>query len=203
MGSPEGYADEKPLRDVTLEAFDISRTEISVGQYRALAPLPSQTPSNTHQPVTFVSRADAERYAAFLSERTGRSCRLPTESEWEYAARLLVDKQVEPPQGSFNRSASPLTSDTGTHSVPPNPQSGAFDFLGNVAEWVQDCYHPNYHGAPTDGSARTDCEFDLAVVRGGSWNDPPHRRTVSARNDFSPKERSDRIGFRIVCEQDR
>ena len=199
MGSTRGYADEQPLRSVSVSGFEISRTEITVAQYREFDTVPGRASTNDRYPVTFVSRRDATRYASSLAKRIGRSCRLPSEAEWEYAARVL-EHQAHDFTDSQSSGVPSLAMSVGPEPVPSNLSDGVFNMLGNVAEWVQDCYEPNYRGAPSDGSPRLECEHDLAVVRGGSWGDPPNRRTVTARNDFSPDERSGRIGFRILCE---
>ena len=201
MGSARGYADERPLHTVSVEGFEISRTEITVSQYTSFKSAPPEASRDKNRPITFVSRADAERYGELLSDHLGHACRLPSEAEWEYAARVLYG--IANSRGIQEESIASLEPSTGPETIQTDLVEGAHGILGNVAEWVQDCYHPDYSGAPTDGSARLHCEYDLAVVRGGSWADPPKRRTITARNDFAATERSDRIGFRILCELDQ
>ena len=136
-----------------------------------------------NRPVIHVSWKDAKEYVGWLSRTTGREYRLLNESEWEYAARAGTDSSYywgeEPGEGHANCSRcgsdwdSKKTSQAG--SFDPNG-FGLFDMLGNVWEWVEDCGHRNYEGAPSDGSAwirRGDCRFRM--LRGGSWEDPPSR----------------------------
>ena len=143
---------------------------------------------------------------AWLSERTGRRYRLLSEAEWEYAARAGTDTAYywgeEPGQGHANctrcGSAWDGTKTSPAASFAPNG-FGLFDMLGNVWEWVKDCGHRNYTGAPTDGSAwvrRGDCR--LRMLRGGSWENA----TSDVRSAFRYWEFADTskdvIGFRVA-----
>jgi formylglycine-generating enzyme required for sulfatase activity len=128
------------------------------------------------KPAVTVSWEDAQQYVAWLSKMTGGSYRLLTEAEWEYAARAGTTTTYywgdEIGKGNANctgcgSEGSGQTSPVG--SFPPNP-FGLYDMAGNVWQWVQDCYSPNYDQAPMDGSAATGQDCMYRVARGGSWN---------------------------------
>ncbi|MGY9107826.1 MAG: formylglycine-generating enzyme family protein, partial [Alphaproteobacteria bacterium] len=144
------------------------------------------------QPVINVHFGDAENYLAWLSETTGQTYRLPSEAEWEYAARAGTTTpssygtdltsaddanvlRVAPGQTAhaalLNVSSEGRTVPVGSYA--PNPW-GLYDVHGNVAEFTADCWNRDYDGAPTDGSARTDGDCEEQAFRGGSWVTAPH-----------------------------
>ena len=160
------------------------------------------------RPVINVSWEDAQAYASWLSEQTGKRYRLPSESEWEYAARAGTetayswgdeigrnrancdgggsqwDDEKTAPVGSFESNANAF---------------GLYDMHGNVWEWVEDCWHNNYECAPTDGSAWTSGGIsNSAVVRGGSWLNAPRALRSACRYRFSPSNRDFDSGIRLV-----
>jgi len=176
--------------------------------------------TSTH-PVVCVSWRDATAYAQWLSEKTGKKYRLPSESEWEYAARAGSD--AARPWGDdataacasanvADRSAAAQfpgwkvepCSDGYVYTAPvgtfkPNA-FGLYDMLGNAFEWVQDCWHADYQGAPVDGSAWMDANCTEHGLRGGSWFTSPAQVSAMARNRFEQDYRSDSVGFRLVRE---
>lgn len=178
------------------------------------------TQSATH-PVVCVSWQDAQAYVTWLSKKTGQKYRLPSESEWEYAARAGSD--LPRPWGTDDaaacRSANVADqtaalqypgwkvhpcSDGYVHTAPvgsfkPNAL-GLYDTLGNVFEWVQDCWHPDYQGAPTDGSAWLSGNCTERNMRGGSWFTAPALVATAARNRFEETHRSTSVGFRLARE---
>ncbi len=123
-------------------------------------------------PVMRVGWEDAMAYAAWLSERTGKRYRLPSEAEWEYAARggtatpYHTGETLTQEQANYGRYF--VGRPVAVGSYPPNP-FGLHDMLGNVAEWCEDCWHANYVGAPTDGSAWLAGDCARRVLRGGHW----------------------------------
>ena len=149
------------------------------------------------RPVINVSQEDAKAHAAWLSTQTGKTYRLPSEAEWEYAARsgtetayswgdeIGVNRANGRDSGSkwSNRQTSPVG------SFDPNG-FGLYDMHGNVCEWVEDCWHDNYEGAPSDGSAWTSGGDGYgAVVRGGSWAYYPRALRSALRTWSSPSYR--------------
>ena len=160
------------------------------------------------RPVIRVNWHDARAYAAWLSEQTGKRYRLPSESEWEYAARAGTETAYSwgneigvhraNCKGSGSKWSGRKTSPVG--SFAPNG-FGLYDMHGNVWEWVEDCWHGNYEGAPSDGSAWTSgADSDKRVLRGGSWvNDPWVLRCATRGGDgHTPSSRYSGIGFRLV-----
>ena len=174
-------------------------------------------------PVVYVSRRDAQDFIGWLNKKEGtRTYRLPTEAEWEYAARAGTTTKyswgnsITCSQARYGRrpANNGLRMPVGECS---NSWDGAvavgsfaanafglYDMHGNVAEWVEDCWHDNYEGAPSDGSAwTTGCRVDLdgdslAVVRGGSWFSYPRNLRSAYRDWYGPSGRDDSLGFRLV-----
>jgi formylglycine-generating enzyme required for sulfatase activity len=173
-------------------------------------------------PVSCVSWEDARAYADWLSQRTHQKYRLPSASEWEYAARAGVPaarpwadaatacaEANVADQTALQRypgwSAYPCM-DTYVQTAPVGSFAanafGLHDMLGNVFEWVEDCWYDDYRGAPVDGSARSGGECTQRETRGGSWFTTPAYVRVSYRNRFEPNYRATSVGFRVVRETD-
>jgi formylglycine-generating enzyme required for sulfatase activity len=156
------------------------------------------------RPVIYVSWDDAQAYVAWLSRMTGKSYRLLTESEWEYAARAGTSTayswgdEIGKNNGNCdgcgsqwdNSKTSPVS------SFAPNA-FGLYDMHGNVWQWVEDCYINNYNGAPANGSAWTTGDCSLHVVRGGSWTDEPELLRSANRRRYSSGFRNLSVGFRV------
>jgi formylglycine-generating enzyme required for sulfatase activity/predicted Ser/Thr protein kinase len=178
----------------------------------------TQTPLH---PVACVSWLDAADYVSWLSAKTAKRYRLPSASEWEYAARAGSDAprawgsnlaQACTQANVADESAAKTfpgwrvhpCSDGYVFSAPVGSYaSNAFglnDMLGNVFEWVQDCWHEDYTGAPADGSAWLNGDCSQREMRGGSWFTIPAFVRVAYRNRFPDTYRSSSVGFRIVRE---
>ena len=204
MGSENGLDNEKPVHQVTVQPFNIGRTEVTQAQWRAvMGSLPDVGFKGDDRPVERVSWYDARDFCRKLSELTGYQFRLPTEAEWEYAVRggttteySFGDDRKDLDRYAWNRN----NSNGQTHPVGtklPNP-FGLYDMHGNVWEWVEDHYHDSYQGAPTDGSAwRTDREDSSRVLRGGSWHYIGSYRSAD-RINYHPDFRINDYGFRVV-----
>ena len=159
------------------------------------------------RPVINVSQEDAKAYATWLSVQTGRTYRLPSESEWEYAARAGTRTRYSwGDEIGVNRancdgcgSAWDNTQTAPAGSFEPNA-FGLYDMHGNVWEWVEDCWHSNYEGAPTDGSAwTTNCkDEEWAVMRGGACRSYPRFLRSADRLRAAPSVRDYARGFRLV-----
>ncbi len=202
-----------PAHKVTVSPLAVSRTEVSFAEYdlfaRATAlPLPDDKGwGRGGQPVINVSWDDAVAYAKWLSRQSGQTYRLPSEAEWEYAARGGSDERhwwgftLEQGRAVCFDCGSPWDGrrPAPVGSLGANP-FGLHDTAGNVMEWVQDCFNPNYQGAPVDGSAwlRGDCE--QRVVRGGAYNKPSSSLRNSARAKMPLEARLQMLGFRVVRE---
>ena len=215
MGSPESSAefDERPRHSVKLRAFAIGVREVTVADYQKFVAATGRRPPRRNggdapnAPVTFVSWADAVAYTQWLSTVSGKRYRLPSEAEWEYAARGGVEKpywwglEVGDKRAHCMVCASgfDLRKPAAVGQFPPNPY-GLHDTAGNVEEWVADCYVDSYRNAPVDGSAveKTDCR--QRVVRGGAFSSGPRGLRTAARNKFNPAGSNDSLGFRVVRE---
>lgn len=180
-------------------------------------------PADSRLPVVNISWADAKAYADWLSQRTGKTYRLPSEAEFEYALRAGTtarywwgDKspsgKVENLTGGNDRSPSGRRWSNAFQgyrdgywgpapvmSFSPNP-FGLYDMGGNVSEWVQDCWHDSYVRAPRDGSAWINPGCSVRVVRGGSWGSSPEQVRSAYRQGADASVRSGRVGFRVLRE---
>lgn len=216
IGEFEEFADETELKTQGCNVHD--------GEWRWRGDVNWETLDDgrtTMHPVGCVSWDDAVAYAAWLSQKTGQTYRLPSASEWEYAASAGASP------------ATPLASDLGSacrqaniadqaaaqkypgwsvlecndHYVQSAPVGsfapnafGLHDMIGNMFEWVQDCWSASYEGAPTNGSARLDGDCASRELRGGSWFTSPAYLRASYRNRFAHDYRSSSVGFRVIRE---
>ncbi|MCF6356017.1 MAG: SUMF1/EgtB/PvdO family nonheme iron enzyme [Candidatus Polarisedimenticolaceae bacterium] len=205
--------DERPLHRVELRRYYAARYETTFEEYDRFAQatgrrLPDdQGWGRGRRPVINVSWEDALAYTAWLSEQTGASYRLPTEAEWEYAAGAGNNslywwgyKLEENRANCYNcgvKWAGERTAPVGSFKANP---FGLHNTAGNVMEWIQDCYSPNYVGAPTDGSAWTTSLCKQRVVRGGAYSKSGMSMRTTERNRQPPSSRLSTLGFRVVRE---
>jgi formylglycine-generating enzyme required for sulfatase activity len=224
MGSPEGEperdADEGPQHRVCVKPFEIGRHEVTFADWDACvadAGCPHQPEDEGwgrgNRPVVNVSWDDIQDYIRWLNAATGKSYRLPTEAEWEYAARAgtttpystgecIHTKQANY-DGTFPYSRCEVGDDVDLHktvpvgSYPPNPW-GLYDMHGNVNELTQDCWNDGYAGAPSDGSAWLDGNCSRRVIRSGSWYGYAVQLRSAYRCRSGPGLRHRSIGFRLA-----
>ena len=227
------YARELPRHLVTVPSFFLARTPITQAQWRAVAgydrmdqdldPDPSKFKGD-HRPVEQVSWDDATEFCRRLSQRTGRTYRLPSEAEWEYACRAgtttpfhygetlsdelanycAQDREIEGKlyKGTYGRGLlgqyREETTDVGQF---PANQFGLYDMHGNVLEWCEDDWHNGYEGAPVDGSAwvESDRENTSRLLRGGSWGSLPVDCRSAVRLSITRDSRVSYFGFRVCC----
>ena len=224
MGSQLNRA-EQPVHEVHIDSFYMSKFEITYEQFDQFARLTGMQQRNDmgwgrgNRPVVDVSWDDAAAYVNWLAQQTGKPYRLPTESEWEYAARS--GSTTEYPWGDEIGTGNANCRECGSEwdgkssavvgSFPPN-EFGLYDMHGNVNEWVQDCFLINYVDAPIDGSSRENCDeikgtnpddefyVDSRVMRGGSWDSSAFStrsaKSSAARRDYAYSD----IGIRVVME---
>jgi formylglycine-generating enzyme required for sulfatase activity len=212
MGAADGLAFERPVHRVTIaRPFAIGRSEVTFDQWDdcvagggcSFKPDDRGWGRGT-RPVINVSWNDARQYVDWLSATTGKRYRLPSEAEWEYAARggtrtaywwgaaAGIDRANCHGCGSGGPSA---TTPAGT--FPGNP-FGLVDMAGNAAEWVEDCWHDGFKGAPADGSAWVEPACQERVLRGGSFaNDATYVRAAS-RFHYDADVRYYANGFRVA-----
>ncbi len=204
-----GALDERPEHRVNISPFYMGATEVTQRQWsKVMGGNPSLFNSkrvgeiSDNNPVEQVSWYDIQKFIDKLNKLEGTTkYRLPTEAEWEYAARAGS-------RGSYGAGVTRLErhawiSDNAgerTHQVGkmrPN-RWGLHDMHGNVWEWTQDCWHDSYEGAPEDGSAWVYKGCDRRVMRGGSWNYGPDDVRSASRYGGVPSLRFDTDGFRLA-----
>jgi len=241
----------RPQRAVAVTSFFAGRFEVTRGQYRAFAEAtgrkdhgcflwtgaafaldptkgwrdPGFVQDDTH-PAACVSWEDASAYVTWLSQKTGRTYRLLTEAEWEYAARAGTTTarywgdDIGMACGYANgadlstRARVPGArdwdiaecDDRHAHTAPvgrfPANAFGLHDTLGNVAEWTQDCWNADYASVPTDGSAASSGDCFLRSVRGGSWEDAPVGVRAAYRVGSPVVIRVYTRGFRVARDRE-
>ena len=237
-----GQSDEKPVHRVSVDAFLLGQTEVTVAQFRAFVKASSykteaeqgdgcyvyengiwnkrsnvnwRNPGfkqSSEEPVVCVSWNDTQRYIEWLSKKTGEQYRLPTEAEWEYAARAGSETKY-----SWGNTASHEYANYGTDSCCDGLAKGKdkwkytspvasftanafglYDMHGNAWEWTQDCWNGSYQGAPSDGTAWLSGNCSRRVLRGGSWNDVPNVLRSANRYYNATGDRGSYYGFRLA-----
>nr|WP_243448557.1 formylglycine-generating enzyme family protein [Candidatus Thiosymbion oneisti] len=226
MGSPttepERSDNEGPVHEVTLRPFAMGRTEVTFAEYDRFAVARERKKPNDEdwgrgqRPVINVSWEDATAYAAWLSDQTGERYRLPTEAEWEYAARagtrtpfwtgdcIHTDQANYDGDSDYNNCEAKTRVDRGqtvpAGSLPANPW-GLHETAGNVREWTQDCWHGSYQGAPSDGSAwgqENGGDCGRRVTRGGGWNTHPRSLRSADRYRLPTDVALNFLGIRLA-----
>ncbi|QUN27379.1 formylglycine-generating enzyme family protein [Cupriavidus sp. KK10] len=212
MGSSASDPAEKPPHHVTIgQPFAIGRYEVTVEQWNACADaggcqrVPTIADSPKTAPARDVSWDDAQQYVAWLSKTTGKTYRLPTEAEWEYAARggtasaYWWGDQMRKGNANCKDCGDPWSQDApaavGTFAANPY---GLHDVNGSVWEWVADCWHSTYKGAPADGRVWNENACGARVIRGGSWREGASYMVSSTRFKYSPSVRQSQNGFRVA-----
>ena len=239
-----GQSDERPLRQVEIGGFWMMRTEVTRGMFARFVEntghdtgnrcwvhdggwsekgglnwkMPGFDQSDDH-PVTCVNWHDAQAFITWLNDKTGEAFRLPSEAEWEYAARAGSESVYymgdEPSALCAHANAADQRAlehypgfavnncDDGYVRTSPVASFAAspwdlYDIYGNVWEWVEDCWQASYTGAPTDGSAIVEGDCTRRGFRGGGYGDIPHYARSTLRNRGNAAHRKDDIGFRLV-----
>ena len=207
MGSPDSepgrVGNEGPVRSVTVAPFVMSRSEITYADWDACLAdggcngyRPGDMGERGDMPAMSISWRDAQSYVDWLSGKAGRTYRLPTEAEWEYAARAGTQTAYWWGDG-FDRSKVSTGGPKASSGMPENGY-GLVGTLGNLREWVEDCYVNNFSNAPTDGSAVLTGSCDLRIIRGGAWSDNAATHRAANRARVSRGTRDRKIGFRVV-----
>jgi len=208
MGSNTSDPSERPAHKVTLAVpFAIGKYEVTVAQWNACADgnVCQRSTQAPNTPVRDISWDDAQQYLKWLSTASGKAYRLPTEAEWEYAARggtatpyWWGEKMVA---GKANcKDCGPPWKVDGpapSGSFGANPY-GLFDMNGSVWEWVSDCWHNSYKGAPADGSVWDEPDCTVRVIRGGSWREGASYMVSSTRFKYDASVRNSQNGFRVA-----
>lgn len=206
-------SDETPPHKVQLRGFELGKTEVTQAQWQAVM---GSNPSNFKNcgdncPVENVSWDEVQTFISKLNAQTGKTYRLPSEAECEYAARAgsnsmypwgqeashgYANYGVDAGWGGLAQGRDKWVNTAPVGSFPANG-FGLHDMIGNVWEWVQDGYHSDYNGAPTDGSVWSGAT-ERRVLRGGSWSGNPQNVRAANRNFYAASDRNDYIGFRLA-----
>jgi formylglycine-generating enzyme required for sulfatase activity len=211
----DALGNEKPTHPVTLSNFSIGQTEVTQELWQAvMGSNPSSHTGNLQRPVERVTWDDCQTFITKLNQLTGKNFRLPTEAEWEYAARGGNKSQGYMYAGSntidnvawYRENAQTVGSDSpdyGTHPVATKAANelGLYDMSGNVIEWCQDRYKSSYSGYPTDVPTVNPTGPDSGstrVTRGGSWANTAQSCRVSSRNSGTPNASNQTIGLRLA-----
>ena len=230
MGSPSDEPgrdnNQGPQRKITIaQPFWVGKFEVTFAEWDACVAVGgsaggcSREPydefwGRDDRPVIHVSWEDAKEYAGWLSQKTGKTYRLLSEAEWEYAARagsttaFWWGADVGRNHANCDGCGSEWDDSAwgGRRTAPVGSfkanEFGLYDTAGNVREWVEDCWHDRYNGAPSDGSAWVNGNCSARVMRGGSWFDHPLVLHSASRAGILPDTRVDRYGFRVARAPD-
>lgn len=242
MGSPDGsngttaepgrFPNEGPVHQVCLKPFDLAKFEVTQGEWRRVMIFPNNSdPSYFKQlpvaererlPVEEVNWNDVQRFLWLMSLFGHSHYRLPSKSEWEYAARAgtttshfwgdniddgcaygnIADQSLKEVAGGLIAAYANCTDGYAVATAPvghfkPNPW-GLYDMLGNVLIWIEDCYVANYSQTPTDVSPNTKGPCTNRVIRGGSWLNTPRYVRAATRSGSAPDNRNSAIGLRVA-----
>lgn len=218
MGSESGGVDEKPVHKVTVPTFKMGKTEVTFELYdfcvqstRCFYVPSDEGWGRGNRPVINLSHQDITgQFLPWLNQLTGKNYRLPSEAEWEYAARggttteYAWGDNLNCPMARYDGGTASVCSAKGNNrgtapvkSYQPNA-FGLYDMHGNVWEWVEDCWNASYENAPSDGSAWTSGNCAVRVLRGGSWDYDESGSRSANRYYFSHKIRKPSYGFRLV-----
>jgi formylglycine-generating enzyme len=212
MGSEHGQENERPVHRVQVATFRMATTQVTNRdyQYFLLATASVAPPfwrdaqlSDARQPVVGVSWFEAVRYCQWLSERKGRVYRLPTEAEWEYAARGGAEGKCFP-WGDAAPHSRPGYAERWQHGPEPVGESapnafGLFEMCENVHEWCSDWFDPDYYGASPAQNPRGPATGQRRASRGGSWRHHVKIARCAARSSIPPAFQYADYGFRAAC----
>lgn len=213
MGSSSGQDCERPVHRVWIDSFLLAATQVTNGEYDPFLRATGATPppfcqdskfSHPQQPVTGVSWNEAVRYCDWLGSLTGRAYRLPTEAEWERAARGgLEQKQFpwgdDPPQSLPNYGTRWQTGPELVAHYAPNT-FGLYDICDNVHEWCNDWYDSNYYAVSPERNPRGPENGQRKASRGGSWRHHIKVARCSSRSSIPPEFQYADYGFRVACD---
>ncbi len=213
MGSDCGQDCERPIHRVWVDGFLLAATQLTNAEYEfflranAAHPPPFWNDKNFNdprQPVAGPSWFEAELYCAWLKSQTGRGYRLPTEAEWERAARGGAEQKQfpwgdDPPQSLPDYEKRWLTGPEPVARYAPNA-FGLYDICENVHEWCGDWYDPNYYAVSPERNPRGPASGSRKASRGGSWRHQVKVARCSARSSIPPEFQYADYGFRVACD---
>jgi formylglycine-generating enzyme len=215
MGDEQGVgkANEQPVHTVTLKTFTIARTETTVLQWKTYCSAtgrkmlyPPKWGWIDDHPMVNVSWDDAVAYCDWMSDKTGKIYRLPTEAEWEYAARGGKSGKGYKFSGSQSLDMAGWYEDNSGESARSVAQKrpnelGLYDMSGNAWEWCKDWYGADYYATSPATNPRGPASGTRRVLRGGGWGYTAADCRVANRNGFTPAGRAGDFGFRVVVPE--
>ncbi|HTO16750.1 MAG TPA: formylglycine-generating enzyme family protein [Edaphocola sp.] len=205
---------EKPVHTVIVHSFKISKYPITVAQYRVFCEENDiifdhdrRFKGMSNHPVTNVNWHEALAYTSWLSDKTGKNYRLPTEAEWEFAARGGLKSKGYKFSGSdnldrvgwYNDNSSGQTHAVGTKKA---NELGIYDMSGNIWEWCNDWYAEDYYNESPEDNPKGPDSAKYRVVRGGSWFNNSSNSRVAKRNFYDPNLSFNNYGFRVVLVEE-
>lgn len=198
----DGDSDEKPVHEVCVDDFYMAETEVTQKQWKdVMGDNPSMFKNCDDCPVEQVSWDDIQGYISKLNSKTGNNYRLPTEAEWEYAARSGGKNEKYAGSSDIN-SVAWYESNSGSKTHPVKQKSpnglGLYDMSGNVWEWVQDWYDDNYYKNSPKDNPKGASSGRARVLRGGSWGNSPKYSRSALRSWDNPVNRLYNCGFRLA-----
>ncbi len=207
MGSNDDVT-EKPTHQVTIKPFAIGKYPTTVREWNECAAAKAcgfVATGKDDAPVTNVSWSDAKQFVAWLAGATRKAYRLPSEAEWEYAARggtqtkYWWGDQFEPVMANCKNCSDVAAAEQPIKvgSFRPNP-FGLYDMGGGVDQWVEDCWHKNYQGAPSDGSPWVEGDCVSHVIRSGSWKNDARYARPANRDSYDTNVRYPTHGLRVA-----
>jgi formylglycine-generating enzyme required for sulfatase activity len=210
MGDESGDKDEKPVHEVQVNTFRIAKTETTVRQWlafctatkRAMPEAPWFGLKDDH-PIVNISWDDAIAYCTWLSAKNNKHYRLPTEAEWEFAARGGMTSKGYAYSGAKAPDSIAWFSSRSNGTMPvaqklPN-ELGLYDMTGNVWEWCSDWYDAGYYALRVKDNPQGPQSGKFFTLRGGAWDIGARNSRNSYRNPLSPTSRNHNKGFRVAC----
>ncbi|WP_448518687.1 formylglycine-generating enzyme family protein [Rhodoflexus sp.] len=210
MGSEDGEPEEQPIHKVYVSSFYIGKYEVTVAQYREFCKETGRAMPETpkwgwqdNAPIVNVSWNDANAYCKWLVQRTGQPYRLPTEAEWEFAARggiktrktrFAGSNQLEE-VGWFDKNSNKRAQPVGEKSA---NELGLYDMSGNVWEWVQDWFDSDYYSKSPEKDPQGPPKGSMRVMRSGSWINYAEDNRIAIRISNMPNDIGPFFGFRVA-----
>jgi formylglycine-generating enzyme required for sulfatase activity len=212
MGSEDGQENERPIHQVWIDSFYLAECQVTNAEYAGFLDATGENvpplwndPKFNHpeQPVVAVSWYESMKYCEWLSEISGRKYRLPTEAEWERAARGGLDGKLfswgdDPPQSLANYAGRWKTGPEPVRNSSPNG-FGLYDICQNVHEWCSDWYQPDYYAHSPQRNSQGPDTGQRRSSRGGSWRHHIKVTRCAARSSIPPEFQYADYGFRVAC----
>ena len=207
MGAAQGEDIEKPVHTVCLDSFMIGQFEVTQKQWQEFFGVNPSIFKGLDRPVENVSWNDAQEFIKLLNRKSKKKYRLPTEAEWEYAARGGKKSKKYWFAGSNNvKDVAWFKDNSGGATIPVGKKKanelGIYDMSGNVREWCQDFFENNYYRWSPEQNPKGPSDGKIRVIRGGSWSGKSVKMRISNREANYASSRFPQIGFRLALPAD-